>query len=337
MENKKGVVASFKGFRRLALIAIGGNSLIKDEAHKDVPAQYEAICETAIHIADIIENGYNVVITHGNGPQVGFLLRRSEIAQAVEGLHPIPLVSCGADSQGALGYQIQQAMDNEFRKRGIEKTAVSVVTQVVVDLSDPAFEKPTKPIGSFYGDDAVQALKSEHPDWVMVNDAGRGWRRAVASPDPREIIETEISRDLMEQEYCVVAAGGGGIPVYRDKDGFLKGVDSVVDKDFASSLLASSIGADTLIISTGVPKVYVNYGKPGQKALDKVTVSELTRYAAEGHFHPGSMLPKVEAVIRFMKKSGELAKGVDRPSAIITNPESLGEAIQGKNGTHIIL
>ncbi|MDR1979709.1 MAG: carbamate kinase [Synergistaceae bacterium] len=314
--------------KNLALIAIGGNSLIKDELHKDVASQYEAICETAVHIADIIENGYNVVITHGNGPQVGFLLRRSEIAQAVEGLHPIPLVSCGADSQGALGYQIQQAMDNEFRKRRMDKIAVSLVTQVVVDRNDPAFEKPAKPIGSFYGDDVVQTMRTAHPDWVMVNDSGRGWRRVVASPEPQEILETRVVQHLMEKEYCVVAAGGGGIPVFRDEKGFIKGVDAVVDKDFASGLLASSIGADTLIISTGVPKVYVDYGKPSQKPLDQVTAAELKRYAAEGQFAPGSMLPKIEAVIRFMERGGR--------KALITNPESLRDAVLGKNGTHVV-
>jgi len=314
-------------YRKQALIAIGGNSLIKDEAHKDVESQYQAVCETASHIADIIESGYNVIITHGNGPQVGFILRRSEIAHAAEGMHPVPLVNCGANTQGSIGYQIQQAMDNEFRKRGIVKTAVSIVTQVIVDRGDPAFKKPTKPIGSFYGDNVIETIRAKHPDWVMVSDAERGWRRVVASPEPKEIIEAKAIQDLVEKGYCVVAAGGGGIPVYRDEAGYLKGIDAVIDKDFASSLLGSSLGVDTLIISTGVPKVYINYGKPGQKALDRVTVGELESYAAEGHFHPGSMLPKVEAVIRFMKKGGK--------AAIITAPEFLGEAIAGKNGTHV--
>jgi carbamate kinase len=218
-------------------------------------------------------------------------------------------------------------MDNEFRKRGIDKTAVSVVTQVAVDPNDPAFEKPTKPIGAFYGEDVVEKVRSEHPDWVMVNDAGRGWRRVVASPEPKEIVEMKVIQDLIEKDYCVVASGGGGIPVLRDKNGYLKGVDSVIDKDFASSLLASGIGVDTLIISTGVPKVCVNYKKPGQKELDRVTTEELVRYAAEGHFHPGSMLPKIEAVIRFMKSGGR--------SEVITSPEVLGEAVRGENGTHV--
>jgi carbamate kinase len=313
--------------KKLVLIAVGGNSLIIDEAHKDVEAQYEAICKTAVHIADIIESGCNVVITHGNGPQVGFILRRSEIAQAVEGMHSVPLVSCVADTQGAIGYQIQQAMNNEFRKRAIHKTAVSVITQVIVDLDDPAFKKPTKPIGSFFGDDVVHTLRSKNPDWIMVADSDRGWRRVVASPEPKEIVETNVIQDLIEKDYCVVAAGGGGIPVFRGKDGDLKGVDAVIDKDFASSLLASSIGVDTLVISTGVPKVCVNYKKPDEKELDRVTIDELASYAAEGHFHPGSMLPKIEAVLRFIKNGGK--------SAIITTPELLGQAIKGENGTHI--
>jgi carbamate kinase len=314
--------------KKLVLIAIGGNSVIKDTARQDVEAQYEAICETATHIADLVESGCKVVITHGNGPQVGFLLRRSEIAQAIEGLHPIPLVSCGADSQGALGYQIQQAMDNEFQKRGMDRLSVSVITQVLVDREDPAFQNPTKPIGSFYGDDMMQTVRTEHPEWVMVNDAGRGWRRVVASPEPKGILETKVVQDLIEAGYCVVAAGGGGIPVFRDEDGFLKGIDAVVDKDFASGLLASNLKADTLVISTGVPKVYVDYGKPTQKALDQVAVEELKRYAAGGHFAAGSMLPKVEAVIRFMEHGGS--------EAIITNPESLSDAISGNAGTRVV-
>jgi carbamate kinase len=317
-----------KKLKKLVLIAIGGNSIIKDTSRQDVEAQYEAICETAVHIADLVESGCSVVITHGNGPQVGFLLRRSEIAQAVEGLHPIPLVSCGADSQGALGYQIQQAMDNEFRKRGMDKLSVSLITQVLVDRDDPAFQKPTKPIGSFYSDDMTQTVKAEHPEWVMVNDAGRGWRRVVASPEPKEILEAKVVQNLIESGYCVVAAGGGGIPVFRDESGFLRGVDAVVDKDFASGLLASHLKADMLVISTGVPKVCIDYGKPTQKALDRVTVEELKRYAAEGHFAAGSMLPKVEAVVRFMESGGR--------EAVITNPESLSDAVSGNGGTRVV-
>lgn len=312
---------------KLAVVAIGGNSLIRDEDHQTVEDQNEAVCETARHIAGIIEQGFDVIITHGNGPQVGFILRRSEIAAEVAGMHHVPLVSCVADTQGAIGYQIQQAMDNEFKIRGLNKSAVTVVTQVVVAVDDPAFEKPGKPIGSFYDKDRAESFQKQYPGWVMVNDAGRGYRRAVASPWPQEIVEKDVINKLVREGYCVVAAGGGGIPVGRQPDGTLMGVDAVIDKDLASSLLASEINADMLIISTAVPRVYLNYKRPGEKPLDEVTVAQLKQYIAENHFAPGSMLPKIQAVIKFLENGGR--------KAIITNPESLGEAVAGKTGTHI--
>ena len=290
---------------KLAVVAIGGNSLIKDETHKTVEDQYAAICETAVHIADMIEGGYDVVITHGNGPQVGFALRRSEIAERTEGIHPVPLANCGADTQGAIGYQIQQAMGNEFRRRRMDKTAVTVITQVLVDADDPAFGNPSKPIGSFFGEDQVERVRREHPDWALVSDAGRGHRRVVASPRPKEIIEAPVIESLLSQGYCLIAVGGGGIPVVRRPDGTLEGRDAVIDKDFASSLLASRLRADLLVISTGVPQVCVNFGKADQRALGRVTAAELERYAEEGHFAPGSMLPKIQAVIQFLERPGE--------------------------------
>lgn len=311
----------------LAVVAIGGNSLIRDKAHESVEDQYQAVVETAKHIVGMIEQGYEVIVTHGNGPQVGFILRRSEIAKDVAHMHQVPLVSCGADTQGAIGYQIQQALDNEFKKRGINKTAVTVVTQVVVAENDPAFEKPTKPIGSFYTKEQTEEIQKSNPSWVMVEDAGRGYRRMVASPLPQEIVEKEVINKLVRDSYCVISVGGGGIPVLRHTDGMLQGVDAVIDKDFASSLLASDIKADLLIISTGVPTVYLNYGKPNEKALDKVTLAELKQYVTENHFAPGSMLPKIQAVISFLENGGK--------EAIITNPESLEEAVAGKTGTHI--
>jgi len=310
----------------LAVVAIGGNSLIRDNAHQSVADQYDAVVETAKHIAGMIEQGYEVIITHGNGPQVGFILRRSEIAQEAAGMHPVPLVSCGADTQGAIGYQIQQAMDNEFRRRGMEKNAVTVVTQVVVSENDPAFQNPTKPIGSFYTKEQTEEIKKT-TSWVMVEDAGRGYRRMVASPQPLEIVEKNIVNKLVRDGYCVISVGGGGIPVIKLDDGSLQGIDAVIDKDFASSLLASEIKADVLIISTGVPTVYLNFGKPNEKALDKVTLAELKQYVSENHFAPGSMLPKIKAVISFLENGGK--------KAIITNPESLEEAVAGKTGTHI--
>jgi len=311
----------------LAVVAIGGNSLIRDKAHESVEDQYLAVVETAKHIAGMIELGYEVIITHGNGPQVGFILRRSEIAKDVAAMHQVPLVSCGADTQGAIGYQIQQAMDNEFKKRGLNKTAVTIVTQVLVAENDPAFQKPGKPIGSFYSQEQAGAIQQANPTWVMVEDAGRGYRRVVASPRPQEIVERDVIRKLAHDGYCVVSVGGGGIPVFKREDGLLQGVDAVIDKDFASSLLASQIKADLLVISTGVPTVYLNYGQPNEKALDKVSLAELKQYVAENHFAPGSMLPKVQAVIDFLENGGK--------KAIITNPESLEEAIAEKAGTHI--
>lgn len=316
---------------KLAVVAIGGNSLIKDEAHKTVEDQYAAICETAVHIADMIEGGYDVVITHGNGPQVGFALRRSEIAERTEGIHPVPLANCGADTQGAIGYQIQQAMGNEFRRRRMDKTAVTVITQVLVDADDPAFGNPSKPIGSFFGEDQVERVRREHPDWALVSDAGRGHRRVVASPRPKEIIEAPVIESLLSQGYCLIAVGGGGIPVVRRPDGTLEGRDAVIDKDFASSLLASRLRADLLVISTGVPQVCVNFGKADQRALGRVTAAELERYAEEGHFAPGSMLPKIQAVIQFLERPGREGR-----RAVITDPQSLGRAVVDRAGTHVV-
>lgn len=312
---------------KLAVIAIGGNSLIRDNAHQTVEDQYQAICETAKHIAGMIEQGYDVVITHGNGPQVGFILRRSEIASEAAGMHRVPLVSCGADTQGAIGYQIQQAMHNEFKRRKIVKAAVTVVTQVIVDPGDPAFSKPTKPIGLFYTQEQAEKIRVDNPTWVLINDAGRGYRRVVPSPQPKEIVEREVIGRLVRDGYCLVAAGGGGIPVAEQPDGLLKGIDAVIDKDFASSLLATEIGADELIISTGVPRVCLNFGQPDELTLESIGLAELKQYIAANHFAPGSMLPKVQAVVKFLESGGK--------RAIITNPESLEEAVLGRTGTHV--
>jgi carbamate kinase len=309
---------------KLAVVAVGGNSLILDSKHQSVPDQYDAAARTMVHVADMIEAGYNVVLTHGNGPQVGFILLRSEIARSQ--IHPVPLDSCGADTQGAIGYNFQMALGNEFKKRGIKKPVVTVVTQVLVDKNDPSFKKPSKPIGQFYTE-AEAKDRIAKDGWDMVEDAGRGWRRVVASPLPLEIIEENAITALTEKGFCVVAVGGGGIPVIRDDNGMLKGTAAVIDKDFASALLASNIKADTFIVSTAVEKACLNFGKPDQKALDKVTVAELEKYCAEGHFKPGSMLPKCEAIIKFIKDGGK--------HAIITNPENLAKAVKGEAGTHV--
>ncbi|HEY9093946.1 MAG TPA: carbamate kinase [Candidatus Cryosericum sp.] len=312
---------------RLAVIAIGGNSLIRDEQHKSVHDQYEAVVETTRHIAGIVQQGYNVVITHGNGPQVGFILLRSEIAEKVAGLHPVPLDSCGADTQGAIGYQIQQALHNEFLKRGIERQAATVVTQVLVDQHDPAFQNPSKPVGSFYTKEEIDQ-KVAQEGWTVAEDAGRGWRRVVPSPMPVAIVELDAIKRLVEADFVVIAAGGGGIPVVRNSEGLLEGVAAVIDKDYATSLLATNLEADLFIISTAVEKVYINFRKPDEQAIDRMTVSEARAYAEQGQFAKGSMLPKITAAIAFLERGGQ--------EALITNPESLERALAGHTGTRIV-
>lgn len=307
------------------VIAIGGNSLIKDARHQSVPDQYAAVVQTVRHITDLLERGFCIVITHGNGPQVGFILLRSEHSRGI--LHPVPLDSIVADTQGALGYQIQQALENEFRRRGLKKSVATVVTQTVVDRSDPAFAKPSKPIGEFYTrEQAEDRMRVEQ--WNMVEDAGRGWRRVVASPRPMRIIESDVVKHLVKDGCVVIAAGGGGIPVVADAVGLLSGVAAVIDKDLASAVLANAIGADALVISTGVEKVCLNFGKPNQRAVDSMSVAEARQYIAEKHFQPGSMLPKVEACVQFIAHGGR--------EAIITCPEALAAALDGRTGTRVV-
>ena len=308
------------------VIAIGGNSLVKDKQHQTVPDQFATTLETCVHIAGIIQQGWRVVITHGNGPQVGFILLRSELASHV--LHTVPLDSCGADTQGALGYMIQQLLGNELSKRGVDIPVVTVVTQVVVDGDDPAFRNPTKPIGRFY-DEAEAKLYEQEQGWAVMEDAGRGWRRVVPSPLPREIVELEAIRTLLHAGFVVVGVGGGGIPVVRDEEGDLRGMEAVIDKDYASSLLASGIEADLFLISTAVEKVYLNYGQSNQKALDQMLVDEAREYLREGHFAPGSMGPKIEAVIQFLEGGGK--------EALITSPENLARALRGETGTRVTM
>jgi len=313
--------------KKLAVIAIGGNSLIKDKTKVTVQDQYQAAKETCYHIAEMIEQGWNVAIGHGNGPQVGFILRRSEIAAKVAGMHEVPLDFCGADTQGAIGYTLQQNLYNEFKRRGMNKKAATVVTQVLVDRNDPAFQNPTKPIGSFMSEEEARK-RAEEDGWVVVEDAGRGWRRVVPSPIPQEIIELDAVKELLEAGIITITVGGGGIPVVRNEDGSLEGVAAVIDKDYASSLLARSIGADLFLISTAVEKVYLNFGKPDQKPIDRMTVSEAKKYMEEGHFAKGSMLPKIQAIIWFLEAGGK--------QAIITSPESIARALAGETGTLIV-
>lgn len=313
---------------KLAVVAIGGNSLIKDEKHKTVEDQYQAAKETTFHIADMIEAGWTVAIGHGNGPQVGFILRRSEIAAKAEGMHEVPLDVCGADSQGAIGYALQQTLQNELNRRGIKKPVATVVTQVLVDKDDPAFKNPSKPIGSFM-DETEAKHREKDMGWSVVEDAGRGWRRVVASPLPKEVVELEAVKTLIDAGMIVVTVGGGGIPVIQAGEEGYQGVAAVIDKDFASSLLARLLKADLFLISTAVEKVAVNFGKPDQKWLDKMTLVEAKAYLAEGaHFAKGSMAPKIEAIIWFLENGGK--------QALITNPESIGRALKGETGTWIV-
>ena len=306
------------------VIAIGGNSLIKDARHQSVPDQYAAVVETVAHITDLLERGYRIVITHGNGPQVGFILLRSEHSRGL--LHEVPLDSIVADTQGALGYQIQQALENEFRRRGLSTSVATIVTQTLVDRNDAAFAKPSKPIGEFYTrDQAEERQRVER--WQMVEDAGRGWRRVVASPRPMRIIESGVIKHLAAGGCVVIAAGGGGIPVIADEKGNLSGVAAVIDKDLASAVLAAQIGADVLVISTAVEKVCLHFGLPQQRAVDTMTVAEAKNYLAEGHFAPGSMRPKIEACIHFVEQHGG--------RAVITDPAHLSAALDGRTGTQV--
>jgi carbamate kinase len=314
--------------QKLAVIAIGGNSLIKDKAHQTVEDQYLAAKETTYHIADMVAQGWDIAIGHGNGPQVGFILRRSEIAHKVEGIHELALDVCGADSQGAIGYALQQTLQNELYQRGIKKKVVTIITQTLVDKDDPAFKAPTKPIGGFMDEEEAKRREAEQ-GWSIVEDAGRGWRRVVASPKPKEIVELETVETLLEQGIITITVGGGGIPVIDPGDGNYKGTAAVIDKDFASSLLAQNIGADLFVISTAVEKVALNFGKPDEKWLDQLTVAEAKAYLAEGtHFAKGSMAPKVEAIIWFLENGGK--------KALITNPENIGRALNGETGTWIV-
>lgn len=314
--------------KKLAVVAIGGNSLIKDEKHVSVEDQYLAAKETTLHIADMIEQGWDVAIGHGNGPQVGFILRRSEIAAKAEGMHEVPLDACGADSQGAIGYALQQNLQNELHRRKIEKSVATVVTQVLVDKDDPAFKKPSKPIGGFMQQDEAKRREKDQ-GWSVVEDAGRGWRRVVASPLPKEIVELSTVKALISAGIIAITVGGGGIPVIDAGDGEYKGVAAVIDKDYASSLLAQQIKANLFVISTAVEKVAINFGKPDQKWLDKMTVSEAKKYLAEGtHFAKGSMAPKIQAIIWYLENGGE--------KALITNPENIGRALKGETGTWIV-
>ena len=308
------------------VIAIGGNSLIPDADHKSVQDQYAAAAETDDHIASLIEQGWDVAISHGNGPQVGFILRRSEMSSSE--LHEIPLDYCGADTQGAIGYMLQQNLINDLRQRGIDKSVATVVTQVEVDANDPAFKTPSKPIGSFM-DEAEAKRRQDEEGWDIKEDAGRGWRRVVASPAPMRIVELDVIEQLLNAGVVTIAVGGGGIPVITNDAGDLEGIAAVIDKDLASALLASQIDADLLLISTAVEQVALNFGKENEEWVGQFTLAEVKQYLAEGgHFAEGSMAPKMRAVVQYMEAGGK--------EALITNPQNLEPAMLGETGTRIV-
>ncbi len=311
--------------RKTAVVAIGGNSLILDKQHEDVGSQWRAVQETCKHIADMIARGWNLVITHGNGPQVGFILRRNELAQ--HEVHTTPLDIIGADTQGSIGYMICQALGNEFERRGVDRPIASVVTQVLVDRDDPAFQTPTKGIGGFTTEEKARLFETD--GWRVVEDAGRGWRRVIASPIPLKIVELDAIRTLVDQGFIVVAVGGGGIPVIKDENGQLVGTRAVIDKDRATSLLAQELKVDLFLISTAVSQVAINFNEPNQQWLDEMTAAEARAYQAGGHFKPGSMGPKVEAILSFLDAH-------PAGKALVTDPPNIVRALEGKTGTWFV-
>ncbi len=314
--------------KQLVVVAIGGNSIIKDNASQSIQHQELAVQEVAAHISTMLEGDYNIVLTHGNGPQVGLDLRRAEIAHAHEGLPLTPLANCVADTQGGIGYLVQQALTNALAKKG-QQQAVTVVTQVEVDPNDANFKTPTKPIGAFFTEEQVEQLILDNPDWRFVEDSGRGYRRVVASPEPQKVVESAAIRTLIDNNFVVIAAGGGGIPVIKNSQGDYQSVDAVIDKDLSTTLLAKEINADILVITTGVEKVCIHFGKPEQQALGLTSAAEMQAYMEEGHFPAGSMLPKIEASLSFLKQGGK--------RVIITTPEKLPQALRGETGTHIVI
>jgi carbamate kinase len=307
------------------VIALGGNSIIPAGKEGTIEEQIELTQATMVHVAELIRAGHEVVVTHGNGPVVGNIVIRNE--KAKDEIPPMPLDVCGADSEGGIGYMMQQGLQNELGRMGIDKDVFTIITQVVVDAGDPAFKKPTKPIGPFYTREEAERIAGEK-DWVVVEDSGRGYRRVVPSPRPLAIVERRAIERAIDMGAIVIAVGGGGIPVVRDSKGRLKGVEAVIDKDRASSVLARQIKADVFAILTEVEKVALSFGKPEQRELDLMTVAEAKAYLAKGEFPPGSMGPKIESAIEFLEAGGK--------EVIITKPELLSVAIEGKNCTRIV-
>jgi carbamate kinase len=313
---------------RTALVAIGGNALVSDNDHASINHQFTAARQLARSLRTMAADGWRLVVTHGNGPQVGFILRRSDL---VAGIAPeIPRLNldlCVADSQGGIGYILGNALINEWRASHLPGRIVAMVTHTAVSLSDPAFEHPTKPIGSFYTEAEAREIERRE-GWAMVEDSGRGWRRVVPSPRPLRVLELEAVDALLRQHFTVIAGGGGGIPVVEEDDGSFRGVEAVIDKDFASALMASALDVDLLVITTGVPQVAIDFGTPSQRFIDRMGVEELERHLADGQFPPGSMGPKIEAALQFLRSGGR--------EVLITSPDQLGQALAGRTGTRLV-
>lgn len=311
-------------YKGTIVVALGGNAILQPGQKGTADEQIENVYKTCKQIASMIKEGYKVIITHGNGPQVGNILIQN--GAAADKVPAMPLDICGAESQGQIGYMMQQQLTNILGQMGIKTPVVTLVTQMVVNREDPAFKKPTKPVGPFYTKEyAETAMKEKGENWI--EDAGRGWRKVVPSPNPIRIVEIDAILDLIDKGCIVIANGGGGIPVVEE-EGLYKGVEAVIDKDFGGERLAFNVKADTFMILTDVPKVYVNYNKPDQKQLDEVTLREIEELQGEGHFKAGSMGPKVEACRRFVVNGGK--------QAIITSLDTAVEALEGKAGTRII-
>ncbi|MCV7345961.1 carbamate kinase [Mycolicibacterium rhodesiae] len=309
-----------------AIVAFGGNALVTDAEHDSIPQQYDTVCRTVGPLIDMVEQGWNLVVSHGNGPQVGFILRRSELAK--DEVDPVPVDYAVADTQGAIGYMFVKALRNELARRGLSRPVVALVTHSVVSVDDPAFTNPTKPVGSFLTEDRARAL-ADTLGWSIAEDAGRGWRRTVASPRPTTILETDVIRQLLDGGAIVIAVGGGGIPVAIEPDGTVVGVEAVVDKDIASGLLAHELGAELLLIPTGVPRVAIGFGTPAETWLDTITVGQARDYIASGQFGKGSMEPKVQAVAEFVAATpGSVG--------VIGAAEEIPAILAGTSGTRIV-
>lgn len=309
----------------IVVVALGGNAILRRGEKGTFEEQYRNVCETVQRIADLVQNGYKVVITHGNGPQVGATLLRHEAAKSI--VPPFPLDVCGSETQGFIGYMIQQALRNELKKRGMDKYVITVVTRVIIDADDEAFRNPTKPVGPFYTEEEADKIRSQHPDFVVKEDAGRGYRRVVASPDPKIIAERFAIRALVDNGFVVVACGGGGIPIVEEGTQ-ARGIEAVIDKDLAGQRLATLIDASVFVILTDIDGAYLNYGTAKQSLIKEATLQQLEQYMNEGHFKEGSMSPKISAAMRFVESGGK--------EAIIAELSKLAEAMQGKSGTHVV-